>query len=495
MKKRVSTLLLCVVTLCSALFHMPLSASAQNNPSDFADSSMYCWDDVFLSSTCIDRVIDRLHSLQVTDLYVEFSDLNASRDAIAKLSQNGISTYYLTGSSSWYKSLNALQAEIDQVASYNVQNPDNLIAGIVFDVEPYSDAVYKADPFTGFSTYVTNMVSAYQYANTHNISFVTVIPYWYDKYLTTSSFTNEQHQIAETLLRSLIQHSDRISVMNYYKNHMAEHISTEVSYASQYGVEIESIAEFGKLSETMGVEESVTFYVEDNPVEAAHAEWETVRTANPYENLHFSYHYLSIIAELYQDITKYQFTFLDADSGETYTEHYRIILPNGEITRKRTSSSVKIGVNTPFTLELENGEIVSLVSETCPDATTIQRTYLIHAKDTYTLEVYPKLWNGKKYSSAKTGTIRLVNTSTGAYQDTTIVGDSNTGYYTNVTVTSDTEYEMYLLGADGTVLNSTVDSIKYKDAAKVEHPVNCINGIISLPKGLKAYTCVTVNMQ
>ena len=228
MKKRVSTLLLCVVTLCSALFHMPLSASAQNNPSDFADSSMYCWDDVFLSSTCIDRVIDRLHSLQVTDLYVEFSDLNASRDAIAKLSQNGISTYYLTGSSSWYKSLNALQAEIDQVASYNVQNPDNLIAGIVFDVEPYSDAVYKADPFTGFSTYVTNMVSAYQYANTHNISFVTVIPYWYDKYLTTSSFTNEQHQIAETLLRSLIQHSDRISVMNYYKNHMAEHISTEV---------------------------------------------------------------------------------------------------------------------------------------------------------------------------------------------------------------------------------------------------------------------------
>ena len=127
----------------------------------------------------------------------------------------------------------------------------------------------------------------------------------------------------------------------------------------------------------MGVEESVTFYVEDNPVEAAHAEWETVRTANPYENLHFSYHYLSIIAELYQDITKYQFTFLDADSGEAYTGHYRILLPNGEITRKRTSSSVKIGGNTPFTLELENGEIVSLVSETCPDATTIQRTYLI----------------------------------------------------------------------------------------------------------------------
>ena len=613
MRKRIHTLLLCMATVFATLSHAPYCASAETGSSDFTDSSMYCWDETMLSASTLDCLLPRLQALHISDLYVSLSDPEQYTSAIAELQQNDISVYYLTGCASWYQSVDALTNEIDQVASYNTQHPDHPLTGIVFDVEPYCEAAYQADLFTGFSTYVANMVSAYQYAHDRNIAFVTVIPYWYDNYMSNSTFSPAQQAQADTLLRGLIQHSDRISVMNYYKNHMAQHIATEVNYASQYGVEIESIAEFGNISDSMGVNSPITFYVEDNPIAAAHAEWETVRTANPYENLHFSYHYLEIIAELCQDLTKYQFTFINEDTGEIHTDHYHVILPNGETIRKRTSSSVRLGTGVPFTLILENGEIVDLLNETHPDAFTTQRTYQIHAKDaytleiyptlwngsrfasvktgslrlinmetgtyedapivgdaytgyytvvsawsdtdyqmclldtngnvmdntlqtihytapaqgshsedcdagticlpeglnaytcmsanfipqkdTYTLEVYPKLWNGSRYASVKTGSIRFVNTETGAYQEAAIVGDSNTGYYTTVTVFSDTEYEVYVLDANGMIQNSTIDTIKYKDAARVEHLVNCTDGTLTLPKGLKSYTCITINMQ
>ncbi|MBR1930148.1 MAG: hypothetical protein IJ833_01545 [Lachnospiraceae bacterium] len=495
--QKIGVLLMGMLLLMAGFYGLPLrafAAAGQSGDAAFANSSMYCWDEALLSPASIDGVITRLQGLQVTDLYADISDFEKYKMSIAQLNSNGIAVYYLTGNKSWYKSPDTLKLEIDKVDAYNKKNPDTPITGIVFDVEPYLDTEYKANVYGGFETYVNNMSLAYSYAKARNIKFVTVIPYWYDNYAKEAAFTGKQRKNAEKLLQKLIKNADRISVMNYYKNHMSKHIDTEVKYAKNYRVEIESIAEFGKPSASAGVEDIVTFYVEDDPIGKAREEWQDVRNTYSYKNLHFSYHHLGIIMELYQDITKYQFLFVDEETGAEYTGNYSILLSNGETLKKRTGSNVKIDVNTSFSIEIENCDIVGVQSEEYVDEVTVQRTYLIHARDVYTLEVYPKLWNGSRYSSVKSGKVRFVNLQTGEWQDAAIIGSSDTGYYTNVKVVSDTEYRVYLLDEKDDVLEGVLHTIKYKDADKVEHMEDGCDGVICLPGGLKAYTCVTMNI-
>ena len=397
-----------------------LAAATDENGNTFANSSMYCWHEKLLDYKELDSLIIRLQNMQVTDLYVNFSDPEKYAASIAKLQSNGIAVYYLTGNKSWYNDYAQLKTEIDKANTFNTKYPSGRLKGIVFDVEPYLDAGYKANVFKGFETYVNNMVKAYTYAKQKNLKFVTVIPYWYDNYSKEASFTTKQQRNAAILLEKLIKNCDRVSVMNYYKTKVVDHILGEFRYAAQNGKEIESIAEFGS-----GLESQISYYGESDPFAAARSDWKSIQNALPYSKMYFSYHHLKVIEEL-----------------------------DPEANAEEPSS-----------------------------------------RDVYTLEIYPKLWNGSRYASVKSGTVRVVHMETGMVQNAKITGDSSAGYYTTVQVMSDSAYKIYIADNSGEISPAVLQSIKYKDAQSVEHVDVCTDGILYLPGGLKPYTCVTVNME
>lgn len=115
--------------------------------------------------------------------------------------------------------------------------------------------------------------------------------------------------------------------------------------------------------------------------------------------------------------------------------------------------------------------------------------------ESYFLELYPKLWNGTRYSSIKEGQVKLVNVSTNEEETYTILGDSHAGYYVYFTVSANTDYRLCILDSAGNDLGYSVVSYKYKDANNETHKVNSQNGIFNLPAGLNSPLYPTFNFE
>jgi len=258
-------------------------------------NSMYCWYESDLSDP--EHVIERFHSLDVTDAYIGITNFEKKSDLILTLKENGISTYYLTGRSYWYQTPEAVTEKIDKIYEYNCNHPDCTIIGIVLDIEPYVLDDYKADVISGFESYANTMEEIYAYAKSKNIKLVNAIPNWYDSYMTKAAFTTEEQAKAEELFQKVMQNADRISVMNYLRRNMASQIENELNYAKEYHVEIESVADFCQPSGTAVLEEA-TFYWEKNPIQAAWNAWEQVSSTFDYDKLKFSYHHLGMILQI-----------------------------------------------------------------------------------------------------------------------------------------------------------------------------------------------------
>ena len=288
-----SAVVLMAVTICAG------SKSVAGTADDgLGKRSVYCWHKNLIDYDKLDALIERLDSMQVRDVYVCFGTIADHAESIAKLEDNGFKVYYLTGDVPWYKEYRTMQSEINRVADYNKAYPDHPLEGIVFDVEPYADAEYKADKPAGFKKYVETMEAAYHYAHIKGLRFVTVTPYWFDSYAYNEEFSEQERVMAQRLQRRLIRSCDRVSVMNYHKKNMVKNISTEIEYAMQCGKEVESAAEFDHDLEDQDI---ISFYNESDPFGACHLKWQAVRESTDYDKLLFSYHHLRVIEELYPD--------------------------------------------------------------------------------------------------------------------------------------------------------------------------------------------------
>jgi hypothetical protein len=250
---------------------------------------MYSWSSVEVLDVNIDDTIKYLKKLNISSLYqayyIKENNNEELKKIVSKIKSNGMEYYYLIGEVAYYKTPDAIKDAIDDVYEYNLSVlPEETIDGLVLDIEPYLDSEYKANIIKGFETYVTTIENVYEYAKSKDLKLVNVMTYWYDGYITNTSFTSEENAKADELLRRLIKSSTRISVMNYYKTAMTRLIETEVNYAKEYGVEVESIGEFSR-PDGDSIPKTCSLWIEDKPIEYANTQWQKIYDTYNYEKL------------------------------------------------------------------------------------------------------------------------------------------------------------------------------------------------------------------
>lgn len=180
---------------------------------------MYSWNnDIFDNSNSLEI----LENNNIKVVYQYFNKDNFDYSVLKNYKD--IDFYYLCGERDWIDDISFVKNEIDYV--YEVNKKDDILKGIVFDVEPY---VENKDDFD-FLKYVEIFEKAYKYASSKGIKMIICIPTWFNT-------------IDEKLLEKLILNSDGVSLMNYDTKYTLENIEEEVEYARKYNKEINTIYE------------------------------------------------------------------------------------------------------------------------------------------------------------------------------------------------------------------------------------------------------------
>lgn len=452
------------------------SSIEEDEDVEIVNNSIYCWSEYVLASDYIDIVINRLKSLKVTKMYISINDIQIRKNSIKKLKENGISVYYLDGHSRWYKEVDNIKSVVDKVYEYNQNNPNTKLSGIVLDIEPYIRDEYKADPIPGFETFANTMEQVYSYTKLKNINLTTTIPYWYDKYMTDDKYIADEKVRAELAFDKLIKNSDRISVMNYYKSKMISHLETELNYAKRYGKEIESIAEFRKSSS--GDNNKLSFYNETEPVKAANKEWKKINKEYNYDKLSFSFHHLNVILEIYNEVKRYKFEFIDENSNVVTSGRYNVLLSNGENIEKSVTSDVYIFPNSNYDVSFKNYDISSYDGEEVLNNGTIKKTYHVLSKEKYQLEIYARYSDDSRISD---GTMKLINTETN--EELTSECDETNGYFSFRHIYSNVAYKVIYIDSDGS--EKSLESATAKNNDSVYTNISD-NGNIVIPRGFKS---------
>lgn len=423
------------------------------------DTAMYSWDTVYLESMYINDVYQILNDLKVKKIYHSFSDLtdvNITQKVI-DLTNNEFEVYYLTGDPSWWNKPASINSKIDMINTYNVNNPDNKIKGIVLDVEFYTLDEWDDTPQVMIETLTDTYQEVKLYANNLEIEVIFCIPYWLD-----SSY--------EENLEELISISDRISVMNYNRNILIKGIEKEVQIAKTYNKEVENISEF-KISSPS--EEFLTFH--DLGINAAHQEWQKIKNNFNYNKLSFAYHDLESIIMLKKGYKLYKFYFEDSDGNAVSSKEMNIkIVDNGNelnyLKRTKTNGTISIVIPNNATYEIASIDYyISNISNPVSNQNVKDVTVTLGvAKTTYTAEIYIKYWNedSSKFSSLKNTSVTVISldtskssTKTTHSSDGFITSTLNHGEYYKIIINDGKNYEINALTE-----NSNTPYFKFEQA-------------------------------
>ena len=235
------------------------------NPISKEENILYSWSMDALEDT---RLRGVLKERKIRFLYQDFSTSfleKSDSTFLEEMNALGVAVYHLTGDPSWGQDKDAkeMKAEIDKVVTYNNQN-QFLLAGIVFDVEPYLNNRENID----FSLYVEAMKETYRYAHEKGIYMVLAAPVWFDT-------------IDERLLEELVLNGcDELSLMNYNIKYTKERMEEEVEFAKKYKKNINTIYEID-----FGKEGYFASY------EAIDHDYKEIQKKYKYKNLRKAYHY------------------------------------------------------------------------------------------------------------------------------------------------------------------------------------------------------------
>ena len=415
----------------------------------------------------IDNTIKRLQQLNITEVYHAFKDEElTSGEAVRivqKLQTNHINTYLLDGDPTWYNKLEKFKNSIDLVANYNLAHPEATIKGIVMDTEPHALADFANDKIGVFEIYIDTFAEAYTYAKEKNIELVNVIPYWYDTSLVDdNSLTKEEdEQRVKNAFNKMIANCDKLSIMNYYKKSMTNNIEGEMLSAQANNKKIESIAEFQR-PEASSIEESISMWIEKDPLNKVNEYWDDINEKYNYENLGFSYHTLETILELFGDYNSLKIdTIQDAASTTTNMLVY-LVFADGDIITVDSGHSKAIPQK-EYKIYLD-GKNITNTEESKLDYDIVYKKLTFTDKKAYDLEIYPRYINpevDKGYKSIKEGTITLQNAVTGQIKTSREISDS---YTTLSNIYEDTEYIVTI-----NTTNGDVYKINYIDASDDNH--------------------------
>lgn len=198
-----------------------------------SEIGMFSWHDEEIMGDKLGRTADILKSLNVTQIYQHF-DMERSMDMRKAFWETmkscDMRVYYLCGTPEWaYPELLYQLAEQVETAYALKLESDNLLKGIVFDIEPYTLEEWEESRDLP-EAFCKNMSAAYRMAKGYDLEVILCIPNFFD---------NRQ----DDLLEDLMQCCDKAAVMNYTGKDSLSRIQGEAILAKQYEKKLMNISE------------------------------------------------------------------------------------------------------------------------------------------------------------------------------------------------------------------------------------------------------------
>ncbi len=206
----------------------------------------------------------------------------------------GVTVYYLTGDASWGLDPDGerLCEAVKDAVAYNRRIKRKFLArreadgkqwatipqlaGIVFDVEPYTLKEWDKNPEKVMGSFVSGMKEAYALAQDYGLEVIVCIPWYYDD-------KGQQKGLEELIENGC----DRIAVMNYYRGAEIKNIATEVDLVQKHGKGIITIYELQK-ADGHGLKEINTYY--NSGLAALARSFKSVMEAYPEQTISIAYH-------------------------------------------------------------------------------------------------------------------------------------------------------------------------------------------------------------
>lgn len=259
--------ILLALTLLTGLIPHTGAAASESAPT----AGLFSWKAATVNKSD-GQIFSTMEQVGLHTLYQNFSSKTSRQAHMAAFleaaMEKGVTVYQLTGDPSW-----AMDAEgvrlceaVEEAASYNrrverkflaLREEDGKawdtvprLAGIVFDVEPYTLDAWDEDPGAVMDSFVSGMKHAYALAKENGLEVILCIPWFYD----TQGLTKG--------LRRLVRDCcDSVLVMNYYRGAEIGHIAAEAELAAAHGKGLITAYE---LQEADGkqIQEANTYYSE-----------------------------------------------------------------------------------------------------------------------------------------------------------------------------------------------------------------------------------------
>lgn len=288
------------VLLCAALLLVSPAYAAKpaEKPAPVSGpAGLFSWSAETVNKT--DGELFKLMKEQgLTVLYQNISSKNSRQEQMSVFVETamdeGITVYYLTGDESWGLDPDGerLCEAVKDAVAYNRRIKRKFLArreadgkpwstvpqlaGIVFDVEPYTLDEWDKNPDKVMNSFVSGMTEAYALAKDYGLEVIVCIPFHYDN--------KGQQKGLEELIKN---GCDSIAVMNYYRGAEIKNIATEIELAQKYGKGIITIYELQKAG-GHGVKEINTYY--NSGLAALKKSYASLLEAYPEQTISMAYH-------------------------------------------------------------------------------------------------------------------------------------------------------------------------------------------------------------
>ena len=255
------------------------------------DKSIFSWDDLSVLEPK-ENLFDMMEKYEIKTVYQSFSS-ELPKNKISKFlkscSKYNYQVYYLCGNpeDALDQDAEKMIEKIDEAATIKAYDNNNVLKGILFDIEPYLLDEWEIQSDKIMQQFADNLQIAYKKAKENKLEMIVCIPYYYD----TKGFSD--------FLEKLIKDGcDGIAIMNYYQKNEYEHIKEEVELTKKYNKTCINIYEFQPSGKYDLIDEN-TYYEEG--IEKAEENFKVLRNKLDSNNLVLGFHEYKAIKELMEN--------------------------------------------------------------------------------------------------------------------------------------------------------------------------------------------------
>ncbi|MFR9069532.1 MAG: hypothetical protein ACLVIU_04140 [Paraclostridium sp.] len=280
---KIGLILLCTVSLYRCSFF--------NDKTLNYDKSIFSWDKLSVLEAK-ENLFDVMEKYEIKTVYQSFSS-ELPKNKISKFlescSEYNYQVYYLCGDPEDVLDQDAekMIENIDDAVAIKEYDNNDVLKGILFDVEPYLLDEWEIQPDKIIQQFADNLQIAYKKAKENKLEMIVCIPYYYD----TKGFS-------DSLDKLIKDGCDGIAIMNYYQKNEYEHIKEEVELAKKYNKTCINIYEF-QPSGKYGLTDKNTYYEEG--IEKAEENFKVLRNKLDSNNLVLSFHEYKAIKGLMEN--------------------------------------------------------------------------------------------------------------------------------------------------------------------------------------------------